>query len=213
MGVSNTSAIIDGNALIAELGSFNRHLRAANKAPFTNSRSGSSFVAGIAHGGRASNRRGVAHREPLAAPNHPDQLASSHSTSTTGSSARWPPSGDGPPPRVRWRWHAVARSGALQTNYAAFARPATHGVTAHPPEGYAIPPVRFTLPDGNMLTSDQPDIDRRLSAELGREVTLTAAAPSEPELQEYWPLLFDRACDQRLSDLASFRSFARRAAS
>lgn len=50
-----------------------------------------------------------------------------------------------------------------------------------------IPPVRITLPDGSMLTSDQPDIDRQLSARLGREVTLTAAAPSEPELEEYWP--------------------------
>ena len=50
-----------------------------------------------------------------------------------------------------------------------------------------IPPVRITLPDGSMLTSDQPDLDGRLSAELGRKVTLTAAAPSEPELEEYWP--------------------------
>lgn len=35
MGVGKTAVTFDGTALIAELGSFNRHLRAANEAPLT----------------------------------------------------------------------------------------------------------------------------------------------------------------------------------
>lgn len=53
--------------------------------------------------------------------------------------------------------------------------------------GGDMPPVRVTLADGAILTSDEADADQRLSAELGRAVTLTAAAPGEPELEEYWP--------------------------
>jgi len=56
-----------------------------------------------------------------------------------------------------------------------------------PTRDQAMPPVRITLPDGTMLRSDEPDVHRRLTAELGRAVTLTAAAPSDPELEEYWP--------------------------
>lgn len=50
-----------------------------------------------------------------------------------------------------------------------------------------MPPVRITLPDGSSVTSEEPAIDRRLSQELGRAVTLTAVAPTDPELEEYWP--------------------------
>jgi hypothetical protein len=59
---------------------------------------------------------------------------------------------------------------------------------AEPPRaGDRMPPVRITLPDGVIVTSDRPDIDRVLSQALGRSVTLAAAAPSNPELEEYWP--------------------------
>lgn len=72
-----------------------------------------------------------------------------------------------------------------------------------PPNGNnAIPPVRITLPDGSMLTSDQPDIDLRLSVELGREVTLAAAAPSEPTLEEYWPNIEGLAHTELVTDEA-----------
>lgn len=72
-----------------------------------------------------------------------------------------------------------------------------------PPNGNnAIPPVRITLPDGSMLTSDQPDIDLRLSVELGREVTLAAAAPSEPTLEEYWPNIEGLAHNELVTDEA-----------
>ncbi len=41
--------------------------------------------------------------------------------------------------------------------------------------GELTPPVRITLPDGTVLTSDQPDVDKSLSHVLDREVTLEAA--------------------------------------
>ena len=71
-----------------------------------------------------------------------------------------------------------------------------------PNRNNAIPPVRIMLPDGSIFTSDQPDINRRLSAELGREVTLTAAAPSEPELEESWPNIEGLAHNDLVTDEA-----------
>jgi hypothetical protein len=50
-----------------------------------------------------------------------------------------------------------------------------------------LPPVRITLPDGTMTTSGAEDVDRVLSRSLGRDVTLAAAAPENPQLEEYWP--------------------------
>jgi uncharacterized protein len=63
-----------------------------------------------------------------------------------------------------------------------------------------MPPVRITLPDGTMVSSDQPDIHQMLSTLLKRPVALdaaervhwTGAGSSVPEGQgamaeEYWP--------------------------
>ena len=50
-----------------------------------------------------------------------------------------------------------------------------------------IPPVRITLPDGGLVTSEQRDLNKLLTDALGREVTLTATAPETPSLEEYWP--------------------------
>lgn len=49
------------------------------------------------------------------------------------------------------------------------------------------PPVQITLPDGSTVRSDDPDADRQLSEAFGRTVRLTAAAPENPVLEEYWP--------------------------
>lgn len=70
---------------------------------------------------------------------------------------------------------------------------------APPPHG-PMPPVRITLPDGGVVTSEQQDIDQVLSRLFNREVTLDLAALSEPEsaesrsrraravtAEEYWP--------------------------
>ncbi len=57
--------------------------------------------------------------------------------------------------------------------------------TPHP--GEKLPPVRITVPEGTMVTSEQSGIDQTLSALLGREVTLVTSAPRTPTLEEYWP--------------------------
>jgi uncharacterized protein YcbX len=61
-----------------------------------------------------------------------------------------------------------------------------------PPEsGSELPTVRLTLPDGTVVTSDQPDLPQLLSSALGREVAF-AEAQRTPEstgaqAEEYWP--------------------------
>jgi uncharacterized protein YcbX len=48
-------------------------------------------------------------------------------------------------------------------------------------------PVVITLPDGATVRTDDPDVDERLSALVGRDVRLEAAAPAEPVIEEVWP--------------------------
>jgi hypothetical protein len=63
-----------------------------------------------------------------------------------------------------------------------------------------LPPVHITLPDGTMVDSDQPSLNRILSQALAREVTLGAIAPVAKQLvdpaspafrnlksENYWP--------------------------
>jgi uncharacterized protein YcbX len=69
-----------------------------------------------------------------------------------------------------------------------------------PRPGTTMPPVRIALPDGTVLSSEQPDIHQILSTVLQRPVALDAAEcvhraggePSVPEAraataEEYWP--------------------------
>jgi uncharacterized protein YcbX len=51
----------------------------------------------------------------------------------------------------------------------------------------SVPPVRITLPDGAVVTSQQTDIDQVLSRVVDREATLQTTVPKEPSLEEYWP--------------------------
>jgi uncharacterized protein YcbX len=60
-----------------------------------------------------------------------------------------------------------------------------------PRSGAKIPPVRITLPDGTVITSDQMDASEILSRALSRKVTLDAATLSRPDgpiasAEEYW---------------------------
>jgi uncharacterized protein YcbX len=55
---------------------------------------------------------------------------------------------------------------------------------ARPGDGGA---VWITLPDGTQLSGEQADREARLSAAIGRPVTLAHAAPPAPVLEEYWP--------------------------
>ena len=54
-----------------------------------------------------------------------------------------------------------------------------------------LPAVRLTLPDGTVITSDQPDLAQILSKALGREVVFAAAKGDEEAsgatAEEYWP--------------------------
>ena len=66
--------------------------------------------------------------------------------------------------------------------------------------GAMVPPVRITLPDGAVVTSEQSDLNQKLSRALNREVTLDATErghrevvestfpnPWTPKAEEYWP--------------------------
>jgi len=61
-----------------------------------------------------------------------------------------------------------------------------------PPQGKSkLPVVRMTLPDGTVVTSDQPDLAQILSKVLGREVAFARAQRGEESsgatAEEYWP--------------------------
>lgn len=58
---------------------------------------------------------------------------------------------------------------------------------SEPVGGNGLPPARITLPDGEVVVSDSPNLDQALSRVLGREVAFEASAPSAPTLEEYWP--------------------------
>ncbi|MFQ5932871.1 MAG: MOSC domain-containing protein, partial [Nitrospiraceae bacterium] len=62
---------------------------------------------------------------------------------------------------------------------------ATYAESPHP--GEKLPPVRITLPEGTIVSSEQSDLDQTLSTKFGREVTLKTSAPQTPTLEEYWP--------------------------
>jgi uncharacterized protein len=61
-----------------------------------------------------------------------------------------------------------------------------------PPEtGSKLPAVRLTLPDGIVVTNEQPDLAHVLSRALGRDVAFAEAQPdgesSGAQAEEYWP--------------------------
>lgn len=59
--------------------------------------------------------------------------------------------------------------------------------TTPPSAGSAVPPVRVELPDGGVAVSTSADFAPRISAALGRAVTLLATPPPSAQLEEYWP--------------------------
>jgi uncharacterized protein len=60
-----------------------------------------------------------------------------------------------------------------------------------PSSGAKLGAVRLTLPDGTVVTSDEPDLAQVLSRALGREVAFAQARgngeSSAVEAEEYWP--------------------------
>jgi uncharacterized protein YcbX len=54
--------------------------------------------------------------------------------------------------------------------------------------GVRVPPVRIALPDGDIVNSDQPNVNVILSKVLKREVTLSASLDlPTATAEEYWP--------------------------
>jgi uncharacterized protein YcbX len=47
--------------------------------------------------------------------------------------------------------------------------------------------VVITLPDGTDTSADDPDVDARLSAAIGRPVRLTSTAPEQAQYRSVWP--------------------------
>jgi uncharacterized protein len=74
--------------------------------------------------------------------------------------------------------------------------------TTPPVLGRPLPSVRVTLPDGDSATSDDAGFVERLSAALGRPVTLAAAAPPHPHLEEYWPDVVELDHQETVTDEA-----------
>ncbi len=68
--------------------------------------------------------------------------------------------------------------------------------------GDKIPPVRISLPDGTVVTSEQRDLNQVLSKMLGREVTFATTAPKAPSLEEYWPDIDGLAHRETITDEA-----------
>ena len=69
-------------------------------------------------------------------------------------------------------------------------------------EDVSVPPVRITLPDGGMVTSEDRDLETRLSASLGRPVRFLKAPPKAASLEEYWPDIDDLARRDVVTDEA-----------
>jgi len=84
------------------------------------------------------------------------------------------------------------------------------------PAGGSVPVAEITLPDGSRLASDAPDAGARLSAYLGRAVTLwplrpptdtehyRRGAPDSPDVMEELRQIFGRLPDEPLPDLSIF---------
>ena len=66
----------------------------------------------------------------------------------------------------------------------------------------SLPPVRVTCPDGTIIQSDAPDINRVLSKALGRDVRFVTSAPEKPSLEEYWPDIEGLAHREKVTDEA-----------
>jgi len=69
-----------------------------------------------------------------------------------------------------------------------------------PRRGANIPPLRITLPDGNIVTTQQSDLNQILSKVLEREVTLGTTPPETPSLEEYWPDMGGLAHRETITD-------------
>lgn len=59
--------------------------------------------------------------------------------------------------------------------------------SSQPDESAPLPPARIMFPDGGSVSTDDGDIEAKLSAQLGRPVKFLSLAPQAGTLEEYWP--------------------------
>lgn len=69
-----------------------------------------------------------------------------------------------------------------------------------PRQGANIPPARITLPDGNIVTTQQLNLNQILSKVLERQVTMGTIPPETPSLEEYWPDMDGLAHRETITD-------------
>lgn len=80
---------------------------------------------------------------------------------------------------------------------------ACHATFIEPPRaGMKTPLVRIVLPNGDVVTSDQPDLNQVLANALGREVTWATSASENASLEEYWPDMEGLAHRETVTDEA-----------
>jgi len=56
-----------------------------------------------------------------------------------------------------------------------------------PSHNDAVPAARITLPDGTTVRTDDPGVEKRLSALVGRAVRLASSPPPASRIEGYWP--------------------------
>src|SRR4051794_24446577 len=80
------------------------------------------------------------------------------------------------------------------------------GLRATYADGRGDGPISIELPDGTSLSSDDGDVDARLSAAIGRDVHLTAEVPSGAAYDEEWPDVEGLAPPEFIAGTSSARS-------
>lgn len=71
-----------------------------------------------------------------------------------------------------------------------------------PRAGQKLPPVRVTLPDGAVITSESEGLNEVFSRIVGRDVRWSAPALPKPSLEEYWPNIEGLAHRETVTDEA-----------
>lgn len=67
-------------------------------------------------------------------------------------------------------------------------------------DGGEVPEARIAFPDGTVTSSQQSDIDQKLSAALGKKVKLARTPPKAAKFEEYWPDIEGLSRREKITD-------------
>jgi uncharacterized protein YcbX len=73
--------------------------------------------------------------------------------------------------------------------------------TETPHDYESLPAVKVSLPNGDSITSKEPNVSEVLSAALGRDVKLLSCPPETPTLEQYWPSVENTAHQDAVTQL------------